>query len=74
MVLNSRACVFAPREAQTKQEDWMASLSGKKVMVLGGSRGLGRVIVGAVHAEGGDVLAVARNAGPLAQLSSNGLA
>jgi NAD(P)-dependent dehydrogenase (short-subunit alcohol dehydrogenase family) len=48
----------------------MASLSGKKVTVLGGSRGLGRVIAGAVHAEGGDVLAVARNAGPLAQLSS----
>jgi NAD(P)-dependent dehydrogenase (short-subunit alcohol dehydrogenase family) len=48
----------------------MASLSGRKVTVLGGSRGLGRVIVGAVHAAGADVLAVARNAGPLAQLAS----
>jgi NAD(P)-dependent dehydrogenase (short-subunit alcohol dehydrogenase family) len=47
----------------------MASLSGRKVAVLGGSRGLGRAIVGAVHAAGADVLAVARNAGPFASLA-----
>jgi NAD(P)-dependent dehydrogenase (short-subunit alcohol dehydrogenase family) len=52
--------------------DWeapMAGLSGKNVVVLGASRGVGRVIAGAVHAEGAQVLAAARNARALAALS-----
>jgi NAD(P)-dependent dehydrogenase (short-subunit alcohol dehydrogenase family) len=48
-----------------------ASLSGKRVVVVGGSRGLGRVIVEAVHAEGARVLAVARDEKALAQVSSD---
>jgi NAD(P)-dependent dehydrogenase (short-subunit alcohol dehydrogenase family) len=48
-----------------------ASLSGKKVVVIGGSRGLGRVIVEAVHAEGARVLAVARDEKALAQIASD---
>jgi hypothetical protein len=41
------------------------TLRGKRVAVAGGSRGLGRVIVEAVHAEGARVLAVARAGFPL---------
>lgn len=48
----------------------MAGLTSKKVVILGASRGLGRVIVGAVHAEGATVLAVARGRTDLEQLSS----
>lgn len=48
-----------------------ATLSGKKVVVIGGSRGLGRVIVEAVHAEGARVLAVARNEEELAQVTGD---
>jgi NAD(P)-dependent dehydrogenase (short-subunit alcohol dehydrogenase family) len=44
------------------------TLSGKKVVVIGGSRGLGRVIVEAFHAEGARVLAVARNEEALARV------
>jgi NAD(P)-dependent dehydrogenase (short-subunit alcohol dehydrogenase family) len=48
-----------------------ASLTGKRVIVVGGSRGLGRVIVEAVHAEGARVLAVARDEKALAQLAND---
>lgn len=44
-------------------------LHGKNVVVIGGSRGVGRAIVAATHAEGAQVLAVARQAEPLAQLA-----
>jgi NAD(P)-dependent dehydrogenase (short-subunit alcohol dehydrogenase family) len=47
----------------------MASLDGKNVVVIGGSRGLGHVIVKTVHAEGARVLAVARRREPLAHLT-----
>lgn len=47
------------------------SLSGKRVVVVGGSRGLGRVILQAVHAEGARVLAVARDEKALAQIASD---
>jgi NAD(P)-dependent dehydrogenase (short-subunit alcohol dehydrogenase family) len=46
-----------------------AALSGKNVVVIGGSRGLGRVIVETVHAEGARVLAVARGGKSLTQLA-----
>jgi NAD(P)-dependent dehydrogenase (short-subunit alcohol dehydrogenase family) len=46
----------------------MSSLAGKKVVVIGGSRGLGRQIVEAAARNGARVLAVARQAGPLGQL------
>jgi NAD(P)-dependent dehydrogenase (short-subunit alcohol dehydrogenase family) len=46
----------------------MLSLAGKKVVVIGGSRGVGRQIVEAAARNGARVLAVARQAGPLRQL------
>jgi NAD(P)-dependent dehydrogenase (short-subunit alcohol dehydrogenase family) len=48
----------------------MAALQDKKIAVIGGSRGLGRVIVAAAHAQGASVLAIAKQAGRLAQLAS----
>jgi NAD(P)-dependent dehydrogenase (short-subunit alcohol dehydrogenase family) len=47
----------------------MAILSGKNVVVLGGSRGVGRAIVSAVHGEGAQVLAAARDVRALAEVS-----
>jgi NAD(P)-dependent dehydrogenase (short-subunit alcohol dehydrogenase family) len=46
----------------------MLSLTGKTVVVIGGSRGVGRQIVEAAARNGPRVLAVARQAGPLEQL------
>lgn len=43
-------------------------LQGKHVIVIGGSKGLGRAIVAAAYAEGAQVLAVARGELPLKQL------
>jgi NAD(P)-dependent dehydrogenase (short-subunit alcohol dehydrogenase family) len=43
-------------------------LYGKNVVVIGGSKGVGRAIVAAAHAEGAQVLAVARKAEPLEEL------
>jgi NAD(P)-dependent dehydrogenase (short-subunit alcohol dehydrogenase family) len=48
----------------------MGILSGRNAVVIGGSRGVGRAIVVALHGEGARVLAVARKPGPLAELSS----
>jgi NAD(P)-dependent dehydrogenase (short-subunit alcohol dehydrogenase family) len=45
-------------------------LHDKNVVVIGGSRGLGRTIVAAASAEGVQVLAVARKAEPLQQLAA----
>jgi NAD(P)-dependent dehydrogenase (short-subunit alcohol dehydrogenase family) len=47
----------------------MHSLTGKNMVVIGGSRGVGRRIVEATARNGGRVLAVARQAGPLQQLA-----
>jgi NAD(P)-dependent dehydrogenase (short-subunit alcohol dehydrogenase family) len=47
----------------------MKTLSGKKVVVIGGSRSLGRVIVTDAHTNGAQVLAVARQPKPLSHLS-----
>jgi NAD(P)-dependent dehydrogenase (short-subunit alcohol dehydrogenase family) len=47
----------------------MLSLTGKNVVVIGGSRGVGRRIVEAAHRNGAHVLAVARQEGPLKQLA-----
>ncbi len=44
-------------------------LHGRNVVVIGGSRGLGRVIVTAAHAQGAHVLAVARGLDALGKLS-----
>lgn len=44
-------------------------LRGKNVVVIGASRGLGRAIVAAAHAEGAQVLAVARQLEELARLT-----
>jgi NAD(P)-dependent dehydrogenase (short-subunit alcohol dehydrogenase family) len=48
----------------------MGTLKGRNVVVVGGSRGVGRAIVEAALAEGANVLATARGAVPLAQLAS----
>src|SRR2546421_1513800 len=45
-------------------------LRGKNVVVIGGSRGLGKTIVAATHAEGARVLAVARREQSLRQLAA----
>ena len=47
------------------------SLRGKNVVVIGGSRGLGKSIVAATHAEGARVLAVARREQSLSQLAAD---
>ena len=47
----------------------MSELRGKAVVVIGGSRGVGRRIVEAAAREGAHVLAVARREGPLRQLA-----
>jgi NAD(P)-dependent dehydrogenase (short-subunit alcohol dehydrogenase family) len=52
-----------------REESLMAAMSGRKAVVIGGSRDVGRAIVAAAYAEGADVLAVARRQEPLEQLS-----
>jgi NAD(P)-dependent dehydrogenase (short-subunit alcohol dehydrogenase family) len=52
-----------------KQEDGMSGLRGKNMVVVGGSRGVGRRIVEAAIDQGARVLAVARQEGPLRQLT-----
>lgn|SRR5262249_21286255 len=47
----------------------MLPLTGKSVVVIGGSQGVGRRIVEATIRNGGRVLAVARREGPLRQLA-----
>jgi NAD(P)-dependent dehydrogenase (short-subunit alcohol dehydrogenase family) len=49
----------------------MPTLSGKTMVVVGGSRGVGRHIVEAASREGARVLAVARSAGSLRQLAES---
>jgi NAD(P)-dependent dehydrogenase (short-subunit alcohol dehydrogenase family) len=44
-------------------------LHSKNVVVIGGSKGVGRAIVAASHAEGTQVLAVARQEKPLLKLA-----
>src|SRR5262249_56698125 len=51
-----------------QQGDIMESLPQKKIVVLGGSRGAGRVIVQTLNAAGAQVLAVARNTDTLTVL------
>jgi len=51
-----------------QQEDNMLSLTGKTMVVIGGSRGVGRQIVEAGIRNGARVLAVARGEGRLARL------
>src|SRR5260370_26523827 len=45
-------------------------LRGKNEVIIGGSRGLGKTIVAATHAEGAQVLAVARREQSLSQLAA----
>ena len=45
-----------------------SDLTGSTALVTGASRGFGRAIASALHAEGANVVAVARNAEPLASL------
>ncbi|WP_246676094.1 SDR family NAD(P)-dependent oxidoreductase [Mesorhizobium sp. B2-5-4] len=47
----------------------MGSLKGQNVVVVGGSRGVGRSIVEAALSEGATVLAIARGADALKELS-----
>jgi NAD(P)-dependent dehydrogenase (short-subunit alcohol dehydrogenase family) len=52
-----------------RKEIAMVSLSGKKMVVIGGSRGIGRRVAEAGICNGAHVLAVARQKGPLEQLA-----
>src|SRR5262249_60782056 len=52
-----------------QQEDNMLTLAGKTMVVIGGSRGVGRQIVEAGARNGARVLAVARDEGRLARLA-----
>src|SRR6516225_6392126 len=63
-----RAATCGPRK---QQEDNMQSLTGKTMVVIGGSRGVGRQIVEAGHRNGARVLAVARDQSRLAQLTKD---
>jgi NAD(P)-dependent dehydrogenase (short-subunit alcohol dehydrogenase family) len=56
------------QEPPGREEDDMLPLTGKNVVVIGGSRGVGRRIVEAAVRSGAHVLAVARGEGPLRQL------
>jgi len=47
----------------------MLPLTGRNVVVIGGSRGVGRQVVAAAHGNGARVLAVARREEPLRQLT-----
>ena len=47
----------------------MLPLTGKNVVVIGGSRGVGRQVVQSTIRNGARVLAVARQEGPLRQLA-----
>src|SRR5258708_11077405 len=47
----------------------MIPLTGKKIVVIGGSRGVGRRVVEFAASNGGRVLAVARQEGPLRELA-----
>jgi NAD(P)-dependent dehydrogenase (short-subunit alcohol dehydrogenase family) len=59
-----------PAGAATRhQENKMLPLTGKNVVVIGGSRGVGRRIVESAIRNGARVLAVARQDGPLRQLA-----
>src|SRR5262249_33938578 len=49
----------------------MMPLAGKNMVVVGGSRGVGRRIVETAARHGARVLAVARNEGPLRQLAGD---
>src|SRR5258707_11355519 len=55
-----------------QQEDNMLSLTGKTMVVIGGSRGVGRQIVEAGIRNGARVLAVARGEDRLARLAREG--
>jgi NAD(P)-dependent dehydrogenase (short-subunit alcohol dehydrogenase family) len=52
------------------EENKAPRLQDKKVVVIGGSRGLGRTIVATVYGEGARILAVARQEQPLKQLAA----
>ena len=47
----------------------MVTLTGKNVVIVGASRGVGRAIAHRTGAEGAHVLAVGRNPAPLEQLA-----
>jgi NAD(P)-dependent dehydrogenase (short-subunit alcohol dehydrogenase family) len=57
------------RESPGQWEAVMVSLSGKKMVVIGGSHGIGRSIVEAGIRNRAQVLAVSRQKGPLQQLA-----
>src|SRR5262249_16538872 len=61
--------VIRTRGSETQERGPMNALTGKNVVVIGGSRGLGRRIVETARANGARVLAVARREGPLRELA-----
>src|SRR5439155_20982875 len=69
--MSAAGSVLQMRQAQPAQhqEDKMLPLTGKNMVVIGGSRGVGRRIVEAAIRNGVRVLAVARQEGALRQLA-----
>src|SRR5438132_9061374 len=59
-----------PAIGRRQQEDPMLPLTGRNVVVIGGSRGVGRRVVEAAIRNDARVLAVARQEGPLRQLAN----
>jgi NAD(P)-dependent dehydrogenase (short-subunit alcohol dehydrogenase family) len=57
------------RVRANSQEDMMHQLAGKNAVVIGGSRGVGRLIVETAARNGARVLAVARREAPLTRLA-----
>ena len=68
-VLTVGRAIHRPEKPKLVTKIMIISLKGANVVVVGGSRGLGRVIVTAAHKEGAHVLAVARHLEPLEELS-----
>gem|GEM_PF-160262 len=68
-VLTVGRAIHRPEKPKLVTKIMIISLKGANVVVVGGSRGLGRVIVTAAHREGAHVLAVARHLEPLEELS-----
>ena len=61
--------ISASGAANESEEGEMSTLTGKTMVVIGGSRGVGRRIVEAAGRNGAHVLAAARQEAPLRQLA-----
>ncbi len=71
-ILVYRTVLYTCKKGEDMNESLTTQrLQGKNVVVIGGSKGVGRAIVAAAHAQGAQVLAVARKAEPLLKLADD---